>query len=105
MPEVTFRGEKIRCESGETLRKVLKRAGHSPHNGQSVWFNCKGFGTCGTCAVMIEGDCGPLTFQERARLNFPPHKQSDGLRLSCQVKVENDLRVEKFGGFWGQNVP
>ncbi len=104
MPTISFKGQTITCQQGDTLRKVLKDAGLSPHNGQAKWFNCKGFGSCGTCAVKIEGEVNEKTAMEKWRLNFPPHDKKSGLRLACQCRVEGDLRVTKHKGFWGQNV-
>ena len=104
MPYVEFKNQTIECESGERLRDVLLRAGLTPHNGNAQWFNCKGFGTCGTCAVRIEGEVGPKNAREQWRLDFPPHNEEDGLRLACQVRVESDLVVTKYEGFWGQDT-
>lgn len=102
MPVIKFKGEIIQCEKGDNLRKVMRKANLSPHNGETTWFNCKGFGTCGTCAVKIAGNINPLTKMEKWRLNFPPHNIENGLRLACQCQVFGDLEVEKYDGFWGQ---
>lgn len=104
MPSISFDGKTIECDSGQTLRKALIVAGTSPHNGQSTWLNCKGLGSCGTCAVKVTGVTHDKTIMEKWRLSFPPHKNSSGLRLACQVIVTNDLVVEKQNGFWGQKV-
>lgn len=83
---------------------MLLRNGTSPHNGLARKLNCRGFGTCGTCAVRIDGpvpDPGPV---EQWRLGFPPHQKDSGLRLACQVVVKDDLRVTKHEGFWGHRV-
>lgn len=105
MPTVTFNGRQIECEPGERLRDVLRRAGETPHNDNARWFNCKGFGTCGTCAVeIVAGEVGPKNGRERWRLDFPPHEEGAGLRLSCQVRVTEDLEVRKYPGFWGQHT-
>ncbi len=105
MPTVTFAGEVIECPHGARLRDVLMKAGVSPHNGQARWFNCKGFGTCGTCAIeVVAGEVGPKNARERWRLDFPPHDAADGLRLACQIRVEDDLVVRKYPGFWGQHT-
>lgn len=103
MPVVRYQGQELSCESGERLRDVIHRAGLSPHNGESAWFNCKGFGTCGTCAVEIEeaDALPPKNARERWRLNFPPHQEESGLRLACQIRVTQDLTVHKHEGFWG----
>ncbi len=87
------------------LRDVLLAADCSPHNGRSDLLNCRGHGTCGTCAVDVDGPVTERTAQERRRLSFPPHDPDDGLRLACQVRVRGDLDVEKYPGFWGQHVP
>lgn len=66
--------------------------------------HCRGLGTCGTCAVRIEGKVSSPTKVERWRLNFPPHKNSleKGIRLACQCKPLSDLRIVKELGKWGQ---
>jgi ferredoxin len=105
MPTVKFNEKTIECESGERLRDVLLRAGETPHNGNARWFNCKGFGTCGTCAVeIVEGVVPPKNGREEWRLDLPPHDSEDGLRLACQLPVTDDLVVRKHEGFWGQDV-
>jgi ferredoxin len=101
---VRFGEVEIEVERGRNLRKALKAAGLAPHNGHAGWLNCRGFGTCGTCAVAVEGPVSPPTRRERWRLGFPPHDREAGLRLACQCRVEGDLVVHKFAGFWGQHV-
>ena len=112
------------ANDGELLRTAALRRGLvSPHNGRARLINCRGLGTCGTCAVEIESPLeegndsasaplAPVDPPERnnvenVRLNFPPHnfssKQSPNLRLACQVAVRGDLVVTKRAGFWGQN--
>lgn len=104
MPTVRFRGTEIDCEEGAILRDVLLDAGESPHNGRADLLNCRGHGSCGTCAVAVDGPVSEPTRRERARLDFPPHDSDSGLRLACQTRVEGDLSVEKFDGFWGQHT-
>jgi ferredoxin len=104
MPTIEFRGHEIDCERGAVLRNVLLDAGSSPHNGPAGALNCRGHGTCGTCAVGIEGPVSEMSDQERRRLSFPPHDLDSGLRLACQARVEGDITVEKHPGFWGQHV-
>ena len=93
---------------GETLRTAALRRGIvSPHNGRSRLINCRGLGTCGTCAVEIEGQVHPTERSqvEKLRLSFPPHggSQSSALRLACQVQVLGDITITKRTGFWGQH--
>ncbi len=104
MPVIRFEGRDLECASGETLRDALHRHGESPHNRLSRSLHCMGLGSCGTCAVAVEGDTHPLTALERWRLSFPPHRRDSDLRLACQLRVERDLVVRKHGGFWGHRV-
>eukprot|EP00542_Grammatophora_oceanica_P020093 CAMPEP_0194029740 /NCGR_PEP_ID=MMETSP0009_2-20130614/3404_1 /TAXON_ID=210454 /ORGANISM="Grammatophora oceanica, Strain CCMP 410" /LENGTH=202 /DNA_ID=CAMNT_0038669507 /DNA_START=41 /DNA_END=649 /DNA_ORIENTATION=- len=98
---------------GELLRTATLRRGLvSPHNGNARLINCRGLGTCGTCAVEVasssaEGAVEPKerTKVESLRLSLPPHggpSQSPHLRLACQIQVKGDLIVTKRTGFWGQ---
>ena len=105
MPTVYFNGRAVECEEGDVLRDVLLKAGETPHNDGAEMINCRGFGTCGTCAVKIaDGEIGPKNAREQWRLDFPPHQESSGLRLACQIEVYDDLAVRKYPGFWGQDV-
>lgn len=103
MPTVTFEGTDIECERGAVLRDVLVRGGCSPHNGP-LMASCQGFGTCGTCAVEVDGEVGERTRRERWRLSIPPHDPDSGLRLACQTTVAGDVEVTKHPGVWGQHV-
>lgn len=104
MPVIRFRDQTIQAEVGDRLRSVLLKAELSPHNGAARLANCKGFGTCGTCAVELEGEVDPPSSREKLRLGFPPHQVSSGLRLACMVKIKGDLSVKKHPGFWGEQV-
>jgi ferredoxin len=104
MPTVTFHGENIECESGAILRDVLQEASISPHNGRADALNCRGHGSCGTCAVAVSGDASSPTRRETVRLSTPPHDTDCGLRLACQTRVQGDVTVHKYPGFWGQHT-
>jgi ferredoxin len=104
MPTIQFRGRELECDDGALLRDVLLDANLSPHNGRSSVLNCHGHGTCGTCAVAVEGETSEPTAMERRRLSIPPHDPADGLRLSCQTRVRGNIDVRKHDGFWGQHV-
>lgn len=100
MPTVTAQGKKFTCDLGSNLRQVL--LDHKIDLYNSGMINCHGFGTCGTCAVKVEGEVSEIGWQEKARLSLPPHSPTHGLRLSCQTKVLGDVKVTKYDGFWGQ---
>jgi ferredoxin len=106
MPIVHFGGTSFEAPSGARLRDALIEAGLSPHNGPARQLNCRGFGTCGTCAVEIRGSVEPAqpSARERLRLGLPPHRVSAGLRLACQCRIAGDLEVVKHSGFWGERV-
>ena len=120
--ETMNENKSISINKGEILRTALMKRGVSPHNGQSRLINCRGLGTCGTCAVEVkalkEGEIDvnsmgmdaiqpkERTTMENIRLNFPPHgseDQSCDLRLACQIQVYEDFQVTKKSGFWGQS--
>jgi len=105
MPVVYYKGQKMQCEPGANLRKVLLAHDSTPYNGWSKFLNCHGLGSCGTCAVKIKGVLNRKSFMEKWRLRFPPHKEKSGLRLACQVRVWSDLEVIKGDGFWGHRIP
>ncbi len=105
MPKITFAGQSIECELGENLRRVLLDANLPLYNGIAQKIHCRGLGTCGTCAVQVEGEVSPTTAVERWRLGFPPHRQKQNLRLACQCKIQGDLQLTKFDGLWGHRLP
>lgn len=105
---VTCRGREVSARVGAKLRSALLLGGVSPHNDSAEVINCRGLGTCGTCAVeIIPRDAvapDEWTVAERARLNFPPHAPpgNERLRLACQVRVRGACEVRKYARFWGQ---
>jgi ferredoxin len=102
MPTVRYRGRIFSCAPGAALRDVLLANGDTPHSAGARLVNCRGLGSCGTCAVRVHGPASETTFMERWRLAFPPHRPERELRLACQLRVLGDLDVEKLEGFWGQ---
>lgn len=104
MPTVKYKNSEISVQKGDNLRKVLLNHKLTPHNAKSKMINCMGMGTCGTCAVEIEGKVSPMGKLEKTRLSFSPHKLADGLRLACQCQVLGNVKVKKYAGFWGQDV-
>lgn len=106
MPKIVFDGRTFEVARGERLRDALLKRGSTPHAGRARWLNCRGLGSCGTCALRIRGPVEPasLTAMESWRLRFAPHDPARGLRLACQVRVAGDLELEKLAGFWGQGT-
>ncbi len=102
MPIIQAEGKTITCEKGDNLRQVLLKNGVNLYNGNAKYINCLGIGTCGTCAVQIEGDVSPVNWKDKARRSLPPHNPERELRLACQTKVLGDLKLTKYDGFWGQ---
>lgn len=105
MPTIQYKGQRINCAEGDNLRRVLLDNRLALYNGAARVINCRGLGTCGTCAVRIEGDVSTPTAIEKWRLGFPPHTPESGLRLACQCRVMGDLRVTKGKGLWGHQWP
>ena len=101
MATIRFADRVIECPEGANLRVVLLRARVPLYTKVARAVHCRGHGTCGTCAVQVEGKVSEPTDAERRRLRLPPHHQDSGLRLACQVTVLGDLTVTKHPGFFG----
>lgn len=104
MVKVQAQGKTFECQQGANLRRVLLANGIDLYNGGSKVINCRGIGTCGTCAVMVEGNVSAPNWRDRGRRSLPPHSPQRNLRLACQTQVLGDIKVTKFAGFWGQST-
>jgi ferredoxin len=102
MPKVIAQGKSFECEVGANLRKALLENGITLYNGKAKLINCRGLGSCGTCAVQVEGEVSVPNWKDNARRSLPPHSPTANRRLACQTKVLGDIKVTKFDGFWGQ---
>jgi ferredoxin len=102
MPTVTAQGKTMPCAAGANLRQVLLANNVDLYNGQAKVINCRAIGTCGTCAVRIEGEVSEANWKDKARRSLPPHQSDRDLRLACQTQVLGDITVTKYDGFWGQ---
>ena len=102
MPTVKAQGKTITCDRGANLRQVLLDNGIELYNGNAKIINCMGIGSCGTCAVEVEGEVSPPNWKDQARRSLPPHSPTKNRRLACQTKVLGDICVTKYSGFWGQ---
>jgi len=110
MPKVTFINEKkeIEVEPGANLRQAAIKADISVYKGVERILNCRGFGLCGTCKVLVKKgmeNLSPKTFIENLNLNAHPLTMfarighEDEMRLACQVKVNGDCTVQTMPEF------
>jgi ferredoxin len=104
LPTVSFAGQQVECPHGANLRVVLLRARLPLYTRVAKAIHCRGHGSCGTCAVRVEGPVSEPTPAELQRLSRPPHKPESGLRLACQTSVLGDVTVTKYEGLWGQHT-
>jgi len=75
----------LRVAAGNTLLNSLVE------NEIFIPSACGGKGTCGVCKVQVLEGGGDILPTETSLIN---RKQArEGLRLSCQVKVKNDMRI------------
>jgi ferredoxin len=102
MPKVIAQGRTIECDRGTNLRKILLKSSIDLYNDGAKVINCRGIGSCGTCAVKVEGEVSAANWRDQTRRSLPPHSPTKDLRLACQTQVLGDVRVTKFDGFWGQ---
>lgn len=76
------------AEEGRRLVLAIEDA------GIDILHRCGGRCRCTTCRVdVIEGDPGPMRDVERERL-AREEEIGPNVRLSCQILVKNDLKVE-----------
>jgi ferredoxin len=110
MPKVTFVKEKKEVEVpvGANLRLEALKAGVSVYPPLNHYLNCRGFGLCGTCRVLVKKGMENLnakTLMERINLNAHPLTMlavighENEMRLSCQVQVNGDCTIETKPAF------
>lgn len=78
--------KKISIRGGATLLETLTE--------QKLFIPsaCGGRGTCGYCKVKVLKGAGPFLATEEGFIDSTERTQ--GMRLSCQVKVRNDIKIE-----------
>jgi ferredoxin len=112
MPTITFANEKkeIQVPAGANLRKEALQAGVSLYPGIHKVANCHGFGTCGSCRVLITKgmeNTTPKGILESARLgvSLAYIGNENTMRLACQTKVNGDITVTTCPGMnlYGEN--
>lgn len=118
MPIIKFVNEKKEVEVpvGANLRAEAKRAGINLNQGLNgigasvnQYVNCRGFGMCGTCRVLVTKgmeNTNPLTRREWLKFRTPiptpvPDPipcmayigNEDTMRLACMTEVHGDIEV------------
>ena len=88
MPNVVMQGiGETTCAEGRRLVLAIM------DSGVDILHRCGGNARCTTCRVeVLEGDAGPETPAETAKLADLADR-IDGMRLSCQIQVRDDLTV------------
>jgi len=85
--EIDINGEKtLQVKGGASLLEALSQ------NRIFIPSACGGRGTCAYCKLKVLEGAGPVLPTEEPYLS--PQERKDGVRLSCQVKVRNSLRIE-----------
>lgn len=88
MPFVQVNGNRtIECGAGMNLMTLLVRSGYELNNA------CGGRGVCGKCKVRIL-DGAESELSKTEKLFLTPEEQRQGIRLSCMVRVRQDMKVE-----------
>jgi len=90
---------KITAETAEGTREFEAEAGRKlvlviEDGGVDILHRCGGKAKCTTCRVeVLEGEAGEMQEAERNRLAAETGL-AENVRLSCQVKVIDDLKVK-----------
>lgn len=89
MPQVTVEGEStFEVPAGKKLVLGIEDA------GIDILHRCGGIPACTTCRVQIlSGDVPPASEKELETLE----ELAETYRLSCQIRVQNDLTVKVWG--------
>lgn len=74
-------------------------------NGIDILHRCGGNAKCTTCRVeVLKGDPGEIGELERNRLAMETDL-AENVRLSCQVRIEDDLHVRVIGTSSERGIP
>ena len=87
--KITINGDEdgaIETDAGGTLLNTLSS------NGVMLPSACGGGGTCGVCRCQVLDGGGDILPTEQQHINFRDAKEN--WRLSCQVKVRDDMQVQ-----------
>jgi len=95
MPVITFirpdnRSENIEADIGESAMQVA-----TLHGIDEIVAECGGNAMCATCHVYVDdnwiGRLAPMGEDENALLDGVAAERQSTSRLSCQIKIEQDL--------------
>jgi 2Fe-2S ferredoxin len=89
MPQISFVKNKapLTAQPGENLMQFLLA------NGVPVASSCKGDGICGKCRIhIIDGQLSESSELEKETLKRNTAKPNE--RLSCQITIEQDLKID-----------
>lgn len=109
MPTVTFTKEKksVEVPDGANLRKVALKNGVQIYSGPHKVVNCRGFGQCGSCTVVVKsGNVSRKGAWEKLRALLGPllslklmsNEEKGDVRLACRTKVHGDVEIETQPG-------
>lgn len=100
MPKVTLEnGSTIEVESGTKLVLAIE------DSGVDILHRCGGNSRCTTCRVeILEGSCPEAGEAEAERLSRESDLPSN-VRLSCQVRVSDDMRVKVLSTATSTGMP
>lgn len=96
MHRVHFRKENVtvHVRDGANLREACLEHGVDPYPALGGLASCRGKGLCGTCVVQTPEPEGLAPPEKRERKALKKFDSSiEGLRLSCQAKVVDDLTI------------
>lgn len=102
MPQVLTPGKTIEYKCQSNLFKVLLENCFDLYNGCFQVISYGRSGSCGTCAVKVEGKVSVANWREQMRHSLPPQTLTIDLLHCGQVEVGEDVKIKKFEGFLGQ---
>ena len=99
MPKLTVEGfQTIDVEEGKRLVLAIEQDAHV-----DIMHACGGFARCTTCRVeFVEGEPSRMTNAEKERLAA---KGLTGVRLSCQILCDHDMKVRVVNHLAGSGRP
>lgn len=76
----------LTVEAGSTLLSTLSS------NSIFIPSACGGKGSCGVCKVVVKDGAGPILPTEKTHVSRG--EEREGVRLACQVKVKQNVKIE-----------